>query len=631
MKKFWIFALAALALVSCVREWIPETPSTEDGLIEKTWTVTMPQGTRATLDGDLRPVWEVGERLSVYDHAAQVGRVFEVVSVDGNKATITGTISPGDFPFDAIYPSKSAGAWSDDGTNTLKLPATQVIPAGRNVCPDVLVSTAHRDAPDGIIAFHNISSLLKVKIEREGIADVSLGLVGASSSDVRTFKAAASEGTLAPGTYYIAVDPGTYAGGLVATCSDGFGLEYQKSSSSPLEAAPGGILNLGTVSDGTARRYYKVNSEKTYSNLNALLNETGLSASLGSYSALLPLLFSVNESVRAINYTYRSVDPQGNPTDLSARVYIPVNALNRSKALLGIALANHGTIASNAECPTVTAQYEAAFAWKNYAIVMPDYYGFGVTKTKPQAYLDPETTARGSIDAYFCAVQLMKDRNVTVPSKRYNIGYSQGGFNTMANLRYVSRHPELGLSFQKSFCGGSPFDVVKTWESYLSQPLANAVRFVPLTLVSFNEAQHLGIDYSHVFKEPLCSHVQDWILSKQYTTSQIQSKIGSNNLSDVMTAEMMSGTGADYAAIMEVCRRFSLTSGWAAPASGSWIYIYHSTQDDSVPYANFTAMKEYLNAVAPGNDSYIKWESAANGGHVDACISFIINILLYYW
>ena len=22
---------------------------------------------------------------------------------------------------------------------------------------------------------------------------------------------------------------------------------------------------------------------------------------------------------------------------------------------------------------------------------------------------------------------------------------------------------------------------------------------------------------------------------------------------------------------------------------------------------------------------------AANGGHVDACISFIINILLYYW
>jgi hypothetical protein len=125
--------------------------------------------------------------------------------------------------------------------------------------------------------------------------------------------------------------------------------------------------------------------------------------------------------------------------------------------------------------------------------------------------------------------------------------------------------------------------------------------------------------------------VQDWILSKQYTTSQIQSKIGADNLSDVMTPEMLSGSGADYAAIMEVCRRFSLTSGWTAPASGSWIYIYHSTQDDSVPYANYTAMKEYLDAVAPGNDSYNKWQAAANGGHVDACVTFIFNILLNYW
>ena len=93
---------------------------------------------------------------------------------------------------------------------------------------------------------------------------------------------------------------------------------------------------------------------------------------------------------------------------------------------------------------------------------------------------------------------------------------------------------------------------------------------------------------------------------------------------------MISGSGSDYASIMEVCRRFSLTSGWAAPASGSWIYIYHSTQDDRVPYANYTAMKTYLDAVAPGAD--IKWQSSADGGHVDGCIAFIKNIILSnYW
>lgn len=636
MKKYIILALSVLALASCVRDLRPETAPAEEGLVERTWTVAMDDGTRATLDGRLHPVWEVGDKLSVYDPVLGTGRVFIVESVDGNKATITGTISAGDFPFDAIYPSASAGAWSSDGTNTLKLPETQVIPAGRDVCPTVLFSTAHCDSPDGVIAFHNISSLLKVQVARDGISEIRLSLTGASASEVRSYKAAAETGTLAQGTYYIAVDPGTYAGGVSVTCAEAFGMEYEKSSTAALEAAAGGILNLGTVSDGAARRYYKVDSEKTYANMNAFLDETGLSSALGSNALYIQFLFSTSESVRAINYTYRSVDPQGNPTDLSARVYIPTKALSKTKSLTGIALANHGTIASNAECPTMVAQYEGAFAWKNYAVVMSDYYGFGVSKAHPQAYLDPETTARGNLDAYFCALQLMKDRGVTIPSKRYNIGYSQGGFNTMANLRYVSQHPELGVSFQKSFCGGSPFDVVKTWESYLAETYANALRFVPLTLVSFNEAQQLGLDYSHLFKEPVLSHVQDWILSKQYNTAQIQSKIrsetGSSELSGFLTDAMMNGTGADYDAIIDVCRRFSLTSGWTAPASGSWAYIFHSTQDDSVPYANFTAMKDYLSTADPTFSSgNIVWDSGAYGGHVDACITFIINILLNYW
>ena len=223
MKKITICILSALALVSCVREWSPEEVIQEEGLVERTWTVAM-DGTRATLDESLRPVWEVGEHLSVYDHVAKVGRVFEVTAVEGRTATISGTISAGDFPFDAIYPSKSAGAWSSDGTNTLKLPATQQIPAGRNVCPDVLVSTAHSDSPDGVILFHNISSLLKVKIEREGIADFSIRLAGTSGTDVRSYQAAAAEGTFAMGSYYIAVDPGTYASGMTVVCSDGFGM-----------------------------------------------------------------------------------------------------------------------------------------------------------------------------------------------------------------------------------------------------------------------------------------------------------------------------------------------------------------------------------------------------------------------
>ena len=70
------------------------------------------------------------------------------------------------------------------------------------------------------------------------------------------------------------------------------------------------------------------------------------------------------------------------------------------------------------------------------------------------AYLDPETTARGNIDAYLAAAQLLEDRGVAMPEKLFSFGYSQGGFNAMANLKYVTEHPELGITFQKALCGG---------------------------------------------------------------------------------------------------------------------------------------------------------------------------------
>ena len=643
MRRYLLLILSALLLVSCAREWELEEVLTDDGLVERTWTVSMNDGTRATLDESLRPVWEVGEQLSVYDHLAKVGRIFEVTSVEGCTATISGKVTRGgDIPFDAVYPARSAGEWSSDGTNTPELPDTQIIPSGRNVCPDVLVSTAHSDSPEGVVPFHNISSLLKVNVTRDDIAEISIDLVGASSEDIFSYKAVAETGALAEGTYFVAVDAGTYDGGLKVVCSDGFGQEYHKSSTTPLEATAGGIKNLGTVSDGTPWRYYRITDEtKEYSSQSDLLNATNM---LGNLSVVNQLLLNAflsfnfshrNTSARAISYIYRSADPQGKPVDLSAVIYIRNVMLTggSNSKLAGIALTNHGTIASNGECPTNKAQIEGAFAWKDYAIVMPDYYGFGASSDRPQAYLDSETTARGNIDAYFAAVQLLTDKGIEIPDKSISFGYSQGGFNSMANLKYATEHPELGLTFKTVICGGSPFDVGMTWEAYIEKEYRNAIGFVPMTMVSMNESQQLGIPYEHIFKNTLLEPVGDgnpkarweeWILSKKYNLATINSFLGTDDLSDIMADEMMARTGQYWDRISETCRRYSLTSGWIPPAKGTEIVIYHSTNDDTVPYDNFKAMKDFLDTRIPGKYTSI---SSKDGGHIDACLSFIQNTI----
>ena len=372
-------------------------------------------------------------------------------------------------------------------------------------------------------------------------------------------------------------------------------------------------------------RYYKITAEKTYATLQLLLNETGRNLS-GVESYLSKVFPDVNSPASAISYTYRSADPQGFPVELSAILYIPVAALAGTRDLTGICLTSHGTIASNAECPTMIAQLEGALAWKDYAVVMPDYYGFGASADRPQAYLDAETTGRGNIDAYLAAVQLLNDREVGIPDRLYSFGYSQGGFNSMANLMYVSKHPELHVHFEKVLCGGSPFDVELTWDAYTRMTFHNAIAFVPMTVVSINESQQLGLRYDDLFKGSLLANWREWILSKNYSIDAINTKLDTDDLSLVMNDEFMTRSGNAYDAIMNVCRRYSLTSGWVPP-SGTKIILYHSIQDDTVPYENLTAMKAYLDQVAPG--CYTAYDGHF-GGHLKAITRFIV-ITMSMW
>lgn len=370
-------------------------------------------------------------------------------------------------------------------------------------------------------------------------------------------------------------------------------------------------------------------SEKTYAKLSVLLDETGLLSALGTMGKIvLNDNFTEQEqraSVNAISYTYNSIDPQGKPVELSALIYVPTAAFSGT-GLAGICLTNHGTIAKNSQCPTKSAQFEGTFAWKNYAIVMPDYYGFGASADRPQGYLDAENTAHNSIDAYFAAVKLLEDRGVTIPDNLYSFGYSQGGFNSMANLKYVSMHPELGISFNKVFCGGSPFDVMTTWDAYIDESFHNSLAFVPMTLVSINETHRLGLPYEDLFKGALLSNWQDWILSKNYTTTDISNLLAANDqnsIKDIITENLIEGTGDAFNAIRSVCESYSLTSGWTPP-SGTEIYLHHSENDDTVPYANLKAMTDFLDSVAP--DSYDQYH-ASNGGHMDAVLWFVIYVL----
>ena len=406
---------------------------------------------------------------------------------------------------------------------------------------------------------------------------------------------------------------------------------------------PTGIFSLDAATylsyDGTEVRVsdhqYIVFGKYTYANLRELLDDTGLFDAIDpNLVGLVIILYfggdsAVDVPVSALSYKYLSTDPNGNTVELSSLLYVPSAALAENGTPLdGITLVNHGTIAKYNQCPTQSPQYEGAFAWKNHALVMPDYYGFGVSMDRPQGYLDAENTAHNNIDAYIAGVQLLKDGDVTIPDKLYSFGYSQGGFNSMANLKYVTKHPELGITFDKVFCGGSPFDLDVTFQKYTNGNFNNSLAFVPMTIISINETHNLGRSYSSLFTEALAANYGDWILSKNYSTTEIDAKIKEAYGSDVtipqiLHPDLMDESSDTYNAIMSIAGDYSLTKGWTPPP-GTYILIYHSENDDTVPYANLGAMADFLGNHPDDKKAVLHGK---NGGHMDAVIFFVQKVL----
>jgi len=601
LRRLLLPLIVALAMVSCAKTLSPENPEKsadiEEGLVMREYYVqTGTTATKTLFDGKT-PVWEVGETVSVYDPVASKARLFTVTEVDGRHAKISGSISEGDFPFSAVYPASCAKSWTDIEHCTISIPEEQSIPAGKNMASEAMASRAYSE--DGNIVFENKVSLLQFKIGRNDIRSVTFTLSG---SEKKTYTVTGSGSDLEEGSvFYAAVDPGEYTSGIQVSCTTQYDISFNKTSRKTVSAKLNGILNLGVVSDGSRHVNYTVTKEEYFSDFYAYLKALGVESDLLENEIIKAIIKSkvpaANAKGRLIYFTHKSAGPQGEPVTLSGVITVPDRAITSRTATNGFLIANHYSIAANSQCPSNSLQYEAALAWTNYAVVMSDYYGFGASSQYPQAYLHPEVTGRGSVDAYQAARQILSDMGAEIGPKILNVGYSQGGASAMANVKYHSEHQkELNFNFTTTFAGGAPYDAKSTWNEFLTGKCEDTVSYALLSIVSFIEIEKLNVKYSDVFQEPLLSNYKEWILSKKYTTGQIMRKIGTTDIKKILAPDFLEKKNSAFNQIMAVAQKYSLSSGSWKPADNSVIYMHHSSEDDLVPFSNLEAIRNHFNS-----------------------------------
>lgn len=330
------------------------------------------------------------------------------------------------------------------------------------------------------------------------------------------------------------------------------------------------LLTAGVGLNTMAQDAYKILSEC----------DTTVKAKIGSVSL-------GSRDVRHFVYEYPSKDGDGQPVTISGIVMVPADIANGTTPCDGIILFNHHTIGGPEQAPSqgeldVPSGILANPLKPNYIIVMSDYIGYGSSIDHQVAYLCGDTNARNSLDGLLAARQLLDDKQIPQGRFLFNMGYSQGGTESMYIAKLRDMEYKDRITFDKTFSGGGMLDCEEAYSAFVEKDQCDDINDVAIFLISVNENCHLGIDYKDLFKEPLASHVQEVIQTK---SKSVLSDIGVSSLDSLhqlLQPAYMDKSSDAYKALKAKLAEIKIANGWE-PDTTQHYFIEHSRHDNYVP------------------------------------------------
>ena len=355
-------------------------------------------------------------------------------------------------------------------------------------------------------------------------------------------------------------------------------------------------------------------NEDTTDNSNSFSSPRRASSVTMNHIAQNLLDFSKMTTAIELSGVYPSIDLDGNPITLSGKVILPAKGPVKRYILV-----SHYTIASNAEAPSNIFSLEGVLVKLGYALIIPDYLGYGVTADYIHPYLVMDITARNVLDMYLAVVPFLEAAGYSPEyDDIYLMGYSQGGATTMAVQHLIEHHGDYNIKIRRVFAGGGPYDVKATYDRFVETNYTSLPCAVPIMMQGMIVGNKLDVDMSKMMSPFLYANLDEWVNSKRYTTSQIDALIGSNTTSDLLSSIGMDRTSREVSELYKAMTQNSiLTYSWKPQAP---VFIMHSIDDDVVPYENATRVK------SKWQGANIQYNLGHFGGHVNAFIRFIYTV-----
>ena len=353
-----------------------------------------------------------------------------------------------------------------------------------------------------------------------------------------------------------------------------------------------------------------------------------------------------SRQVKHFVYEYPSTDADGKAVTISGVIMIPSGIEDGSVPCDGIVMFNHPNIGSPKDAPSLGgAGLEPVSAIlanplkPNYIFVESDYIGYGSSIDHNVSYISGDTNGRNSLDGLLAAQQLMEDRQIPQGKYLFNMGYSQGGTESMFAAKLTDTEEKYrGIRFDKTFSGGGPLDFEQIYSIYVNRDDCEDLADVVLMLISVNENYHLGIEYKDMFKEPMASKALEYFKSKNKGVVSQIGVMSMDKLSQVLTPDFMNLESDAARKLREKLKEISLTTGWEPDASKQY-YIAHSRHDNYVPVQCVRGIIPWMRdrgfkpSIVPGKTSLQTCTAMFKLKHQQAAIVWAIQTLaaIQFW
>jgi pimeloyl-ACP methyl ester carboxylesterase len=350
-----------------------------------------------------------------------------------------------------------------------------------------------------------------------------------------------------------------------------------------------------------------------------------LDAAAGTYPELADFKPYMTRPVDVYKLIYKT-EIDGEEIDASGLVCIPSAAGEYPLLCFQNGTNTLNTLAPSEYIFNPAYQFVEIVASMGYAVVIPDYPGFGKSAGIPHPYLIREPTVRSITDMLYATREMDSedDPEITINDDVFIMGYSQGGWATLSLHKALEQEYADDFNLKGSVCGAGPYDLNFLFNSITGSDSYPMPVYLCYIINSYSAYDQFTNPVSDILREPYASRLTG-LYNGTLSFDQINSQL-TTSVTELFTGGFLSGFATEE-------KYSTIRSSLAINSVAAWktmvpLFLIHGGGDTSVN--PLTTENMYNSMIQAGTSAEICTKEILPGlDHGDAVVSAMVKGLIF--